>query len=76
MEVVSRFEGYTDSMMVEDCKRMLKVLTQSKEIKVGRGRGATTMSIPKYRVEKRTIDKLKNSIEYYGVKKVSKRDNT
>lgn len=76
MKIVKRVPGYTNEMMLEDCERMLRVLTQTKEVKIGRGRASTTIKVPKYRVEKELIDKIKNSIEYYGVQRLSEGDNT
>lgn len=76
MKIVQRVPGYSDEMMLEDCKRMLRVLTKTREIKIGRGRASTTMKVPKYRVDDEVIQKIKNSIEYYELQRLSKGDNT
>jgi len=76
MKIVQRVPGYSDEMMIEDCKCMLRVLTQTKEMKIGRGRASTTIRVPKYRVDDEVIQKIKNSIEYYELQRLSRGDNT
>lgn len=76
MKIVQRVLGYSDEMMLEDCKRMLVVLTQTKDVKIGRGRASTTIKTPKYRVDEDIIQKIKNSIEYYEFQTISRGDNT
>jgi len=76
MKIVQRVPGYSDEMMLEDCNRMLMVLTQTKDVKVGRGRASTTIKTPKYRVDEEIIQKIKNSIEYYEFQILSRGDNT
>jgi len=76
MKIVQRVPGCSDETMLEDCKRMLRVLTQTKELKIGRGKNSTTKKIPKYRVDDEVIQKIKNSIEYYEFQRLSRGDNT
>ena len=76
MKIVQRVPCCSDEIMLEDCKRMLRVLTQTKDVKVGRGRASTTIKTPKYRVDEEIIQKIKNSIEYYEFQILSRGYNT
>lgn len=64
-DIVERTPGYTDEMMIDDCECMLKVLSKTKEIFIGRGKNRQSMQVPMYRDNQKTVDRIKKSIKYY-----------
>ena len=65
LNVVERTPAYSNLMMLEQCKILYDIVTQTKEIKVGRGKDLVTQKVLKHPTHKDTIEKLRNSIEYY-----------
>lgn len=66
MNVVERSPGYTNKMMLDRCKMMLDIVLKTTDIKAGRGKNVTTIKVPKWRVPNDVVERLKNSVEYYG----------
>ncbi len=64
--VYERNVGSTNEMMVSSMNILLKVLTQTKTIKIGRGRNIEYRDVLKYGDSaEETIKIIKNTIEYY-----------
>lgn len=64
--VYERNVGSTNEMMVSSMNILLKVLTQTKTIKIGRGRNIEYRDVLKYGYStEETIKIIKNTIEYY-----------
>lgn len=64
--VYEKTSGYTNCMMVNRLEIILKVLTQTKTVSVGRGRNVEYRQVPKYpHTDEGIIDTIKNSIKYY-----------
>lgn len=66
--VYERNVGRSNEMMVESFEILLKVLTQTKTVNVGRGRKAEKRQVPKYpHLDTEVIETIKNSIKYYSM---------
>jgi hypothetical protein len=64
-EIIERMIGYTNEMMLKQCEIYKKVLTATKQEKVGRGNGVVIIDIPKYSVNPQTLRSVIESCEYY-----------
>ncbi|HAW04654.1 MAG TPA: hypothetical protein DCW83_08200 [Saprospirales bacterium] len=51
--------------MYKKCLLLQEIYTQSREEKIGRGKKATTITIPKYTIDKEVLDKINRSVEFY-----------
>ena len=60
-----RMPSYDNKMMWEHCEMLKKVLTATKEIKVGRGKTTEMVRIPKYDTNKEVVDRIIRSCDYY-----------
>ena len=65
LNVVERIPAYSNLMMLEQCKILFDIVSKTKEIKVGRGNDYTIHKVLKYPTHQDTIERLRNSIEYY-----------
>jgi hypothetical protein len=65
MNIVARIPAYCNRMMLEQCKILYKIVTQTKEVKVRSGRNYITNHVLKHRTPPEVVEKLKNSITYY-----------
>ena len=63
--MIERISGYNDKSMWEYCEILKKVVTQSKEVKIGRGKQVEVIKIPKYNTESHIVENIVNSCEYY-----------
>jgi len=63
--MIERTLGYSNKAMWDYCETLKKVVTQTKQIKVGRGKQIEILNVPKYSTDKPTVDKIINSCEYY-----------
>ena len=57
--------GYTNAMMYEHCKVLQNVLSQSKEVKEGRGKAVVTKTQFKYRRDDELRKSVEESLRYY-----------
>jgi hypothetical protein len=64
-EILERRVGFSDELMLEHCDLLIKVLSATKTIKVGRGASAQSVQVLKYPEEKNRLDMIIKSREYY-----------
>jgi hypothetical protein len=64
-DVLPRTLGYTNLAMWNQCETLKSVVSQSKDVTIGRGKAVEILKVPKFRTEKETIDKINKSCEYY-----------
>ena len=65
MQIVERVSGYSDYSMWRYCESLCKVMSQRKEVKVGRGRDIDIVYVYKYRDAAEVLARLEYSREYY-----------
>lgn len=63
--MIERISAYSNKAMWDYCEILKRVVTQSKEVKIGRGKQVDIIKVPKYNTDKPTVDKIINSCEYY-----------
>lgn len=63
--MIERISAYSNKAMWDYCEILKRVVTQSKEVKIGRGKQVEIIKVPKYNTDKPTVDKIINSCEYY-----------
>jgi hypothetical protein len=63
--MIERTSGYSNKSMWEYCEILKRVITQSKDVKVGRGKQVEIIKVPKYSTEKHVVEKIVSSCEYY-----------
>ena len=63
--IIERDPFHNDTMMYKKCLLLQEICTQSREEKIGRGKKATTITIPKYTIDKEVLDKINRSVEFY-----------
>ena len=64
-EIIDRVLGYNDYEMWQRCELLKKVVTQTVDIKEGRGRNVRIIQKYKHNTSTETIDKIIRSCEYY-----------
>ena len=64
--IIERKIGYTNEMMLDYCNMLNAVVSQTKDIKVGRAPKVEIVKKPKYKSDEATKNKIKESIEYYS----------
>ena len=64
-DIIERDPFHNDTMMYKKCLLLQDICTQSKEEKLGRGKKATTITIPLYDIDKEVLDKINRSVEFY-----------
>ena len=63
--MINRLPAYSNKAMWEYCEILKRVITQSKDVKVGRGKQVEIIKVPKYSTDKHLVDKIVSSCEYY-----------
>lgn len=63
--MIERISAYSNKAMWDYCEILKRVVTQSKEVKIGRGKQVEIIKVPKYNTDKPTVEKIINSCEYY-----------
>ena len=63
-DIIKRKPFYSDEMMIEQLNILLKVMTQTEDVKVGRGKKAAIIKRLKYD-EPEVLDRIKRSIKHY-----------
>ena len=63
--MIERTSGYTNKAMWNYCEMLKKVISQTKEEKVGRGKQVEIIKVPKYNTEKQIVDNIVSSCEHY-----------
>ena len=63
--MIERLPAYSNKAMWEYCEILKRVVTQSKDVKVGRGKQVEIIKVPKYSTEKHVVEKIVSSCEYY-----------
>ena len=64
-DVIERLPFHNDAMMYKKCLLLQEICAQSREEKIGRGKKATTITIPKYTIDKEVLDKINRSVKLY-----------
>jgi len=64
-DIIERLPFHNDATMYKKCLLLQEICTQSREEKIGRGKKATTITIPKYTIDKEVLDKINRSVEFY-----------
>lgn len=65
IDIVSRTPFVNDYDMLQKCELLKRIITKSKEVKIGRGKNIETVRIPKYKIQENIYNKILNSCEYY-----------
>jgi hypothetical protein len=65
LNVISRIPAYSNQMMLERCNKLYRIATQTKQVKVRRGKAYELIDVLKYKSDEESINKLRNSIDYY-----------
>lgn len=65
IDIVPRISCYSNEMMWKQCEILKAVVTDTKEIKIGRGRSVETLKVPKHITDKETVDRIVRSCEHY-----------
>ena len=63
--IIERDPFHNDTMMYKKCLLLQEICTQSKEEKIGRGKKATTITLPLYNIDKEVLNKINRSVEFY-----------
>jgi SNF2 family DNA or RNA helicase len=63
--MIDRLPAYSNKAMWEYCEILKRVITQSKDVKVGRGKQVEIIKVPKYSTEKHVVEKIVSSCEHY-----------
>jgi hypothetical protein len=63
--MIERLPAYSNKSMWEYCEILKRVITQSKDVKVGRGKQVEIIKVPKYSTEKHVVDNIVSSCEHY-----------
>jgi SNF2 family DNA or RNA helicase len=63
--MIERLPAYSNKAMWEYCEILKRVITQSKDVKVGRGKQVEIIKVPKYSTEKHVVDNIVSSCEHY-----------
>ena len=63
--MIERISAYSNKAMWDYCEILKNVVTQSKDVKVGRGRQVEIIKVPKYNTEPHVVENIINSCEYY-----------
>lgn len=63
--MIERLPAYSNKAMWEYCEILKRVITQSKDVKVGRGKQVEIIKVPKYSTEKHVVDNIVRSCEHY-----------
>ena len=64
-EIIDRDSGYNDYEMWQRCELLKKVVTQTIDVKEGRGKNVKVYQKYKHNTPQKVIDKIINSCEYY-----------
>ena len=64
-DVIERVPFSNDRTMYEKCKLLQKICTQSRDEQIGRGKKATIIKVQKYTIDKKVLDKINRSVEFY-----------
>ena len=64
-EIIDRDSGYNDYEMWQRCELLKKVVTQTIDVKEGRGKNVKVYKKYKHNTPQKVIDKIINSCEYY-----------
>ena len=63
--IIERDPFHNDTMMYKKCLLLQEICTQYKEEKIGRGKKATTITLPLYNIDKEVLNKINRSVEFY-----------
>jgi hypothetical protein len=71
-DIIERTPGCSNAEMVESIERLIKIISATKEVKVLNGRKTEIVNKFKHNTEKRIVDRINNSYQYYKNLKESK----
>ena len=64
-DIIERDPFHNNTMMYKKCLLLQEICAQSREEKIGRGKKATTITLPLYNTDKDVLDKINRSVEFY-----------
>ena len=59
---------YSNEQNYEHFKMLQKIMTQTKDMKVGRGKNSKVRSVPKYSINPDRLEEINKNVEYYKTK--------
>jgi hypothetical protein len=65
IDIIQRNTFFNDYDMWQQCEALKRIVTKTKEVKVGRGRSIEIVKVPKYETEPEIYNRIINSCEYY-----------
>ena len=75
MSVIDRIPYYSNEMMQEYCERLRRVVLDSKEVTIGRGKSSRVEKVLKYKTPQDAIDRIVDSCKYYKTLNEKDMDN-
>ena len=64
--IIERILAHTDHMMYDKCLLLKTIVTQTEDVKIGRGKKSTTITMLKYKhIDLLAIEKITRSLEFY-----------
>ena len=74
--IIDRKPGYTNEMMVKQLEILERVLSQTKKVKIGRGKKSKIINVLKYPDSVNQLETIKLSIKHYKKNIDEKNGNT
>ena len=75
MSVIDRIPYYSNEIMLEYCERLKRVVLDSKEVTIGRGKSSRVEKVLKYKTPQDAIDRIVDSCKYYKTLNEKDMDN-
>jgi hypothetical protein len=66
MDILEPLLGYSDEMMLDRCEALKRVITATKDVKIGRAPKVEIIKMPKYKTAPDVLARIINSCEYYS----------
>jgi hypothetical protein len=65
IDILPRTPCYSNEAMWKQCEILKSIVTDTKDVKVGRGRAVQTLKVPKHNTPKDVVQRIINSCEHY-----------
>lgn len=65
MDIIERKSSYNDKNMLIQCIIIRDIVTETIDVKSGRGKNIVVSKIPKWEIDKEVVEKIINSVKYY-----------
>lgn len=63
--MIERIPAYSNEAMIDYCKNLLSIVSQTYDTKIGRGKKIEVVKVFKYKQDQDVVDRLVNSIKHY-----------